>query len=88
MHLNHSQCLFKYTPTKNICVHTYIELNSQISCEKVINRLKRKSIIIDGANNNYLSSFPKKDSIININVSNVSEEHIEEGISQILKEVY
>lgn len=86
---NHSnQVLFKYTPIKDICIHTYIELNSQISCEKVINRLKRKSIIVDGANTNYLSSFPIKDSILKINVSNVSEEYIEEGISQIIKEIF
>lgn len=87
--LNQSnQNLFKYTPVKNICVHTYVELDKRISCEKVINRLRRKSILVDGVNNNYLKSFPINDSIIKINVSNVDEEHIEEGVSQIVKEIY
>ncbi|MFA9379372.1 MAG: PLP-dependent aminotransferase family protein, partial [Lachnotalea sp.] len=78
---------FSYTPIKNIAFHTYIELNEQISCEKVIRWLKNKSIIVDGANNNYLLSFLVRDSILKLNISNVEEEYIEEGISQIMKQI-
>lgn len=83
-----NQTNFSYTPIKNIAFHTYIELNEQISCEKVIHRLKNKSIIVDGATNNYLRSFPARDSILKLNISNVEEEYIEEGISQIVKQIF
>ncbi len=79
--------IYKYSPLKNICVHTYIELNKKISCEKLINRLKKKSIIVDTADSNYLDSFPIKKSILKINVSNVAEDYIDEGITEIIQEV-
>jgi DNA-binding transcriptional MocR family regulator len=84
----YSQTFFPYTPIKNIVFHTYIELNKQISCEKVIHRLKNKSIIVDGANNNYLRSVLARDSILKLNISNVEEEYIDEGISQIVKYLF
>jgi DNA-binding transcriptional MocR family regulator len=79
--------IYKYSPLKNICIHTYIELNKKISCEKLINRLKKKSIIVDTADSNYLDSFPIKKSILKINVSNVAEDYIDEGITEIIQEV-
>ncbi len=79
---------FSYTPIKNIAFHTYIELKEQLSCEKVIQRLKNKSIIIDGVNNNYLCSFPARDSILKLNISNVEEKSIEAGISQIVNQLF
>lgn len=79
--------IYKYSPLKNICVHTYIELDKKISCEKLINRLKKKSIIVDTADSNYLSSFPIKKSILKINVSNVAEDYIDKGISEIIQEI-
>ncbi|WML37574.1 PLP-dependent aminotransferase family protein [Clostridium sp. OS1-26] len=79
--------IYKYSPLKNICIHTYIELDKEISCEKLINRLKKKSIIVDTADNNYLSSFPIKKSILKINVSNVAEDYIDEGINEIIQEI-
>lgn len=83
-----SQALYKYTPVQNICFHTYIELNKQISCETVINRLKRKLIVVDGINTNYLTSFPTRDSILKLNISNVEEKYIKDGISQIMKQIF
>jgi DNA-binding transcriptional MocR family regulator len=79
---------FSYSPVKNIAFHTYIELNEQISCEKVIHRLKDKSIIVDGVNNNYLRSFLARDSILKLNISNVEKEYIEDGVSKIVKLIY
>lgn len=79
---------FQYTPTKNIAFHTYIELDEQISSEKVIQRLKRKSILVDGTKNNYLKAFHTKNTILKLNISNVEEKHIKEGIAQILKQIF
>lgn len=79
--------IYKYSPLKNICVHTYIELDEKISCEKLINRLKKKSIIVSTADSNYLGSFPIKKSILKINVSNVAEDYIDEGITEIIQEI-
>lgn len=83
-----NQTNFSYTPIKNIAFHSYIELNEQISCDKVIQRLKRKSIIVDGTTNNYLRSFHTRDSILKLNISNVEEVYIEDGISQIMKQIF
>lgn len=79
--------IYKYSPLKNICIHTYIELDKEISCEKLINRLKKKSIIVNTADSNYLDSFPIKKSILKINVSNVAEDYIDEGINEIIQEI-
>lgn len=79
---------FSYTPIKNIAFHTYIELNEQISCEKVVHRLKNKSIIVDGTTNNYLRTFHTRDPILKLNISNMEEKYIEEGISQIMKQIF
>jgi len=84
----HNLANFSYAPVKNIAFHTYIELNEQISCDKVIHRLKDKSIIVDGVNNNYLHSFLERDSILKLNISNVEKEYIEAGISEIVKQIY
>jgi DNA-binding transcriptional MocR family regulator len=83
-----NQTFFQYTPIKNIAFHTYIELDNQISCKKVIHRLKKKSIIVDETTNNYLHSFHTRDSILKLNISNVEEEYIAEGISQIMKQIF
>lgn len=85
---NSNPACFSYAPMKNIAFHTYIELNEQISCEEVIHRLKDKSIIVDGGNNNYLRSFLARDSILKLNISNVEKDYIEDGISEILKQIY
>ncbi len=79
---------FSYTPIKNIAFHTYIQLGEQISCEKVIHRLKNQSILVDGANTNYLRSFHDRDSILKLNISNVENENIEDGISMIVKQIF
>ncbi|MCT8977691.1 PLP-dependent aminotransferase family protein [Clostridium sp. CX1] len=78
---------YKYNPLGNICVHTYVELDKYISSEKLINRLKKKSIIVDTADRNYLTSFPAKKSILKINVSNVTEDYIASGITEIIQEI-
>lgn len=79
---------FSYASVKNIAFHTYIELNEQISCEKVIHRLKNKSVLVDGVNNNYLRSFHARDSILKLNISNVEKEYIEDGVSEIVKQFF
>lgn len=78
---------YKYNVLKNQCLHTCIELDNQISSEKIINKLKNKDIIVSTADKNYLESFKDKELLLKINVSNVSEEYIDKGISEIIKAI-
>ena len=78
---------YKYNILKNQCLHTYIELDELISSEKIISKLKKNDIIVATANKNYLESFKDKELLLKINVSNVSEEYIDKGISEIIKAI-
>ena len=78
---------YKYNFLENTCIHTYIELHKEISCEKIINKLKKKDIIVSTADENYLNSFKEKDLILKINVSNVGEEYIDNGINEIINNI-
>lgn len=79
--------IYQYNPQENICTHTYIKLDKKISSEKLIDRLKKKSIMLDNGDKNYLDSFKDKESILKINVSNVNENYIDKGITDIIQEI-
>ncbi|MEW8956825.1 PLP-dependent aminotransferase family protein [Clostridium sp.] len=84
--IEHSKNVVHYIDIKNPCIHRCIVLDERINIEMVIRRLKKKSILVSTASNNYLNEF-KKESLLKINVSNVKEENIEEGIDIIFKEI-
>jgi len=78
--------IFEYKSVKNPCVHTYITLDNRISSEKIINRLKKKSIIVATEEGHYLDFFPKE-RMLKLNVSNVREDYINKGVSEIIEEI-
>lgn len=78
--------VFKYETIKNPSIHTYITFNEKINRERLISRLKKKSIMVATEQGHYLSSFPRE-KMLKLNATNVKEEHIEKGISQIIQEL-
>ncbi|MEW9096035.1 MAG: PLP-dependent aminotransferase family protein [Clostridiaceae bacterium] len=78
--------IFKYEPIKNPCIHTYITFDEKINRERLINRLKKKSIMVATEEGNYLSTFPKE-RILKLNATNVREDYIEKGIFDIIQEL-
>ncbi|MCE5170522.1 PLP-dependent aminotransferase family protein [Paenibacillus profundus] len=81
-----SKGLYRYTPAGNPCIHTYMSLDKRVQGQELMARLKRQSILVDMAEANYLSSFPKS-SLLKLNVSNVKIEDIERGIERVMLEI-
>lgn len=63
-----------FTVEKNIVTDTFIK------------NLKKSQISIDSIDKNYLSNF-HKERLLKLNVSNVKEEKIEEGIGKVIGEI-
>lgn len=63
-----------FTVEKNIVTDTFIK------------NLSKSQISIDSIDKNYLSNF-HKERLIKLNVSNVKEEKIEEGIGKVIGEI-
>lgn len=78
--------IFEYKSVTNPCVHTYITIDNRISSEKLINRLKKKSIIVATEEGHYLDFFPKE-RMLKLNVSNIREDYIDKGVSDIIEEI-
>ncbi|NFP90240.1 PLP-dependent aminotransferase family protein [Clostridium sporogenes] len=78
--------VFQYKPIKNSCIHTYIILNEKINRERLIDRLKKKSIMVATERGHYLSTFPRE-KILKLNVTNVREDYIEKGLLDIIQEI-
>ncbi|HDK7156385.1 TPA: PLP-dependent aminotransferase family protein [Clostridium botulinum] len=78
--------VFQYNPIKNPCIHTYITLDEKINRERLIDRLKDKSIMVATEDGHYLSTFPRE-KILKLNVTNVREDYIEKGLLDIIQEL-
>ncbi|HGG0416256.1 TPA: PLP-dependent aminotransferase family protein [Clostridium sporogenes] len=78
--------VFQYNPIKNPCIHTYITLDEKINRERLIDRLKNRSIIVATEDGHYLSTFPRE-KILKLNVTNVREDYIEKGLLDIIQEL-
>ncbi|MFD3449013.1 PLP-dependent aminotransferase family protein [Microbacteriaceae bacterium 4G12] len=78
--------LFQYQDSHLPCVHTHIVLDKRVIVQSFIQKLMKNSILLDSIEKNYLSSF-SKEKILKLNVSNVKEERIEEGIYKIIDEI-
>ncbi|MBN3522405.1 PLP-dependent aminotransferase family protein [Paenibacillus apiarius] len=81
-----SKGLYRYTPAVNPCIHTCMTLDKRVRSEQLKSRLKRNSILVETAEANYLSSFPKRP-LLKLNVSNVRMEDIERGIGLVIQEI-
>ncbi|ACA57180.1 PLP-dependent aminotransferase family protein [Clostridium botulinum] len=78
--------VFQYNPIKNPCIHTYITFSGKINREILIDRLKKKSIIVATERGHYLSTF-SREKILKLNVTNVREDYIEKGFLDIIQEI-
>ncbi|MGO5073795.1 hypothetical protein ACTQ4K_07590, partial [Clostridium sporogenes] len=78
--------VFQYKYIKNPCIHTYITLDEKINRERLIDRLKKKSIMVATEDGHYLSTF-KREKILKLNATNVREDYIEKGILDIIQEL-
>lgn len=78
--------LFQYHDVNFPCIHTHITLDKNVIVQPLIRRLLKNNVLLDSIDKNYLSSFPKE-KILKLNVSNVKEEMIEEGICKIIDEM-
>ncbi|MGG2092164.1 PLP-dependent aminotransferase family protein [Bacillus sp. S13(2024)] len=75
--------LFQYHDANLPCVHTHITLDKRVIVEPLLRQVIKNKVLLDSIDKNYLSSFPKE-RILKLNVSNVKEEMIEEGICKII----
>ncbi|NIK79712.1 DNA-binding transcriptional MocR family regulator [Paenibacillus castaneae] len=78
--------LFTFDVSVKCTVHTHIKLNEKLSANKVIARLKKKSIWIEPIDKHYLPSFPR-DNLLKLNVSNVHLDDIENGVIELMNEL-
>ncbi|WP_240421903.1 PLP-dependent aminotransferase family protein [Paenibacillus periandrae] len=76
--------LFTFTQAKQPCIHTHIVLNPSISVPKLVAKLKSHSVIIEAIDKHFLPHFPKAP-ILKLNVSNVKDSAIEQGIGTMIE---
>ncbi|MFZ3197920.1 MAG: PLP-dependent aminotransferase family protein, partial [Bacillus mycoides] len=65
---------------------TCLQLKKNIVTDTFIKNLSKNQISIDSIDKNYLSNF-HKERLLKLNVSNVKEEKIEEGIGKVIGEI-
>lgn len=58
----------------------------KIAIETIIKNLRENQISIDSVERNYLNDF-HKEKLLKLNVSNVKEDKIEEGIRKLIEEI-
>ncbi|WP_448162557.1 aminotransferase-like domain-containing protein [Bacillus mobilis] len=78
--------LFTYTKQNTIGIHTCLELHKTSISEMLLQRLGEMQISIDTIDKNYVRGFPKE-RLLKLNVSNVKEDRIEEGIRKVIEEI-
>ncbi|MDA1966152.1 PLP-dependent aminotransferase family protein [Bacillus cereus] len=78
--------LFTYKKHNTIGIHTCLKLHKTSISEMFFKRLSEKQISIDTIDKNYVRGFPKE-RLLKLNVSNVKEDRIEEGIRKIIEEI-
>ena len=78
--------LFTYKKQNTIGIHTCLEVHKTSISDMLIQRLSEMQISIDTIDKNYVKSFPKQ-RLLKLNVSNVKEDRIEEGIRKVVEEI-
>ncbi|HDR6311598.1 TPA: PLP-dependent aminotransferase family protein [Bacillus cereus] len=78
--------LFKYKKQNTIGIHTCLELHKANISERLLLRLGEMQISIDSIDKNFVRGFPKE-MLLKLNVSNVKEDRIEEGIRKVIEEI-
>ena len=75
--------LFTFQPLAYPGIHTHIVLNDSIPVPAVISQLKKRSILVDATDKNYLLGFPQEN-MLKLNVSYAKETVIEQGIDVLM----
>ncbi|MDA1679557.1 aminotransferase-like domain-containing protein [Bacillus cereus group sp. TH152-1LC] len=83
---NENPLLFTYTKQNTIGIHTCLELHKTSISEMFLQILGEIQISIDAIDKNYMRGFPKE-RLLKLNVSNVKEDRIEEGIRKVIEEI-
>ncbi|KFM99714.1 PLP-dependent aminotransferase family protein [Bacillus clarus] len=83
---NENPFLFIYNERNKLGIHTCLEMQKNIITETLIKKLRENQISIDSIDKNYLKDFHKK-RLLKLNVSNIKEDKIEEGIHKVIEEV-
>ncbi|OJE44078.1 GntR family transcriptional regulator [Bacillus proteolyticus] len=83
---NENSSLFTYNKQNTLGIHTCLEMQKNIVTEILIKKLSENQISIDSIDRNYLNDF-HKERLLKLNVSNVKEDKIEEGIRKVIEEV-
>ncbi|KMN44350.1 aminotransferase-like domain-containing protein [Bacillus sp. LK2] len=83
---NENPHLFTFRAVDPIGIHTCLQLKRNIVTDTFIENVSKSHIRIDSIDKNYLSNF-HKERLLKLNVSNVKETNIEEGICKIIEEI-
>ncbi|MEB8822742.1 PLP-dependent aminotransferase family protein, partial [Bacillus cereus] len=78
--------LFTYNRQNTLGIHTCLEMQKNIVTETLIQKLGDIQISVDTIDKNYMRDFPKE-KLLKLNVSNVKEDKIEEGIRKVIEEI-
>ncbi|MCU5707831.1 PLP-dependent aminotransferase family protein [Bacillus wiedmannii] len=83
---NENSSLFTYNRQNTFGIHACLEIQKNIVAETLIQKLGNIQISIDTIDKNYMRNFPKE-KLLKLNVSNVKEDKIEEGIRKVIEEI-
>ncbi|MCC2362690.1 PLP-dependent aminotransferase family protein [Bacillus cereus] len=83
---NENSSLFTYNRQNTLGIHTCLEMQKNIVTETLIQKLGDIQISVDTIDKNYMRDFPKE-KLLKLNVSNVKEDKIEEGIRKVIEEI-
>ncbi|PFQ11242.1 GntR family transcriptional regulator, partial [Bacillus cereus] len=75
-----------YNRQNTLGIHTCLEMQKNIVTETLIQKLGDIQISVDTIDKNYMRDFPKE-KLLKLNVSNVKEDKIEEGIRKVIEEI-
>ncbi|HDR7493495.1 TPA: PLP-dependent aminotransferase family protein [Bacillus cereus] len=83
---NEDPSLFTYNRQNTFGIHTCLEMQKNTVTETLIQKLGNRQISVDTIDKNYMRNFPKE-KLLKLNVSNVKEDKIEEGIRKVIEEI-
>lgn len=76
--------LFTFHPLPYPGIHTHIVLDERIAIPTLISQLKKRSVLLEATDRNYLDGFPQ-DQILKLNVSHAKEALIEQGVHELME---
>ncbi|WP_034680710.1 PLP-dependent aminotransferase family protein [Caldalkalibacillus mannanilyticus] len=83
-HQNDRFTMGNRNPSSSLCMHTHIVLPSTTNMNQFMRRLEKEEVLIESVNRNYMNGFPQE-KIVKINVFNVEESMIEEGVRRLVR---